>query len=80
MTGEYLIQRQGNRVQMQMIPNGGWQPNEEKWTVRLIYRMASDFTNWPKTYRWTAVLDLTDPQQVTVQSTVCLAANRINGC
>lgn len=68
VTGEYLIERQGNRVQMRMIPNGGWQPNEEKWTVRLIYRMASDFTNWPKTYRWTAALDLTDPQQVTVQS------------
>jgi hypothetical protein len=68
VSGDYALARQGDRVTMHLIPSGGWQPNESKWELRLLYRVASDFTNWPKTYRWTAVLDLTAPQQVTMQS------------
>jgi hypothetical protein len=68
VAGTYQILRQGDEVHMEMIPGLGWQPNETKWAVRFIYWMASDFTDWPKTYRWTAVLDLSDPQRVTMQS------------
>jgi len=68
VSGDYELERQGDRVAMRMIPSGGWQPNESKWELRFLYRVASDFTNWPKTYRWTAVLDLTAPEQVTMQS------------
>jgi hypothetical protein len=72
--GEYEIARQGDRVNITMIPSQGWRPNEDKLSVRLIYAFAPDFNNWPKTYRWTAELDLTDLEQVTMQS----AWQRIN--
>lgn len=68
VVGEWEMIRQGETVRMTLTPNQGWRPNEEKWSVRLIYWMASDFTNWPKTYRWSAELDLTDLEQVNMQS------------
>jgi hypothetical protein len=68
VTGDYQIRREGDRVEAQITPGGGWQPNESKWSVRFIYWVASDFKQWPKTYLWTASLDLADSQQVTMQS------------
>jgi hypothetical protein len=68
VTGEYHIARQGNQIQMSVMPSGGWQPNESKWSVRLIYTLASTFTKWPQSYLWTATLDLADPQQVSMDS------------
>jgi len=68
VAGTYQITRQGDEVYMEMIPGLGWQPNETKRAVRFIYWAASDFTNWPKTYRWTAVIDLSNPRPVTMQS------------
>ncbi|PDV97017.1 hypothetical protein A9Q02_05415 [Candidatus Chloroploca asiatica] len=66
--GEYALKRQGSTVTLEAIPSGGWYPNESKWTVQLIYLMAADFTAWPRSYRWTATLDLTHPSQATMQS------------
>lgn len=60
VTGVYYMARQGNRIFMRVVPSGGWHPHESKWSVGLIYRMASIFTQWPKTYVWTATVDLND--------------------
>lgn len=68
VTGEYRIKRAGNGVEAQLTPSGGWRPNESKWEVRFLYWAASVFKHWPKTYLWTGSLDLTDPEQVTMQS------------
>lgn len=68
VTGDYEITRQGDQLTLRLLPSGGWQPNERKWSVRFIYRVARDFTEWPKTYVWTAVLDLSNPDQPTLQS------------
>ena len=68
VSGDYTVTRQGDLIHVEAVPSGGWQPNESKWSVRLIYWMASDFTHWPKTYRWTATLDVKDPAQVTMES------------
>jgi hypothetical protein len=67
LSGEYEIARQGDRLDLRLTPSGGWQPNESKWSVRFIYRVARDFTQWPKTYVWTAVMDLS-ASQPTLQS------------
>lgn len=67
VTGEYRIKRAGSSVEAQLTP-GGWRPNESKWEVRFLYWAASVFKHWPKTYLWTGSLDLTDPEQVTMQS------------
>lgn len=53
---------------MEMVPSLGWQPNEAKPALRFLHWMASDFTNWPKTYRWRAVIDLSQSQLATIQS------------
>lgn len=68
LAGTYRIRRQGDDVRMEMVPSLGWQPNETKAVVRFLYWIASDFTNWPKTYRWTAVIDLSQSQPVTMHS------------
>jgi hypothetical protein len=58
VTGEYTITRRGDTVMLSATPSGGWQPNERKFSAKLIYRVVSTFTEWPKSYRWTARLDL----------------------
>lgn len=68
VTGEYRIKRAGSSVEAQLTPGGGWRPNESKWELRFLYWVASVFKQWPKTYLWTGSLDLTDPEQVTMQS------------
>ncbi|MCS6826449.1 MAG: hypothetical protein NZ553_07545 [Caldilinea sp.] len=52
----------------QLTSGGGWHPHENKWELRFLYRVASVFKHWPKTYLWTGKLDLTDPEQATMQS------------
>jgi hypothetical protein len=42
-----------------------WKPTHSIATLQNRHQQAND---WPKTYRWTAALDLTDPQQATMQS------------
>ena len=55
--GEYRVVRSGSLLMLDMIPSGGWIPNESKLSVRLIYRVEPMFTQWPTTYRWSAELE-----------------------
>jgi hypothetical protein len=32
-----------------------------KWSVRFMFFVVKLFKNWPSTYRWTATLDLSQP-------------------
>jgi hypothetical protein len=68
VSGLYAIERQTEEIRLRVTPSGGWQPNERKWSVRFMYRMVPTFTHWPKTYEWTATLNLTNPEQVTMHS------------
>ena len=68
VTGEYWLERRGDKVAARLIPSGGWQHNERKWAVRFIYAVAPDFRNWPKTYLWTADIKIASPEQVVMQS------------
>lgn len=43
-----------DEVSVSLTPSGGWRPNERKWSLRLMYRLLPAFTQWPKTYEWTA--------------------------
>lgn len=54
--GEYRVVRSGDHLILEMIPSGGWIPNESKLSVRLIYRVEPMFMQWPTTYRWSAEL------------------------
>jgi hypothetical protein len=68
ITGEYLVTKTGQRLHLEMVPSGGWIPNEKKLSVRIIYRMAGVFRKWPKTYRWTATVETADDGQAHMQS------------
>jgi len=54
--GDYSVTRSGDRLQIEMVPSGGWIPNESKLSIRFLYRVESMFKEWPKSYRWAAEL------------------------
>lgn len=56
--GEYQIGRNGGEAVIRIHPAGGWKPNESRWMVRLIYKAASMFKTWPKSYIWTGSIKL----------------------
>jgi len=57
--GEYSVQNRDGQINIELIPSGGWIPNEPKLTLRFLYRMVPMFKEWPTTYRWTANLQRT---------------------
>jgi hypothetical protein len=66
--GVYTVARHGEAVTVRVTPSDGWQPDERKWSLRLLYRVVPTFTNWPKTYTWTATLDLSDLTEVRMRA------------
>jgi hypothetical protein len=56
ITGRYKVKRKNAHVEIEMQPSGGWQPNEKKPVIRLLYTVVKIFKHWPKTYLWSAIL------------------------
>jgi hypothetical protein len=54
----YALQRSGNQVKIDVQPRGGWHPGVRRGSVRIIFFLVRLFTQWPKTYRWDASIDL----------------------
>ena len=59
VSGSYSLRRDGDVVSTSLHPDRGWRPNERRWSLRLVYRLAPVFRRWPRTYRWDAEIDLT---------------------
>ena len=55
--GEYSVVRSGDLLTIEMIPSGGWIPSADKLSLRFLYKVEPMFKEWPKTYKWTAVLE-----------------------
>jgi hypothetical protein len=66
--GEYKLERKGDLISIELSPNKGWQPNEKKLAVKLIYFLGAVFKNWPKTYKWQATIDVSDINNVIMTS------------
>jgi hypothetical protein len=66
--GSYKVRRSGNQVEIEIHPNGGWHPRVTKWSLWFIFRVAPIFKNWPKTYRWTARIDLSQQNSPWMKS------------
>lgn len=66
--GEYKVRNINGKLQLEMIPSGGWIPNETKLSLRFLYRVASIFTTWPKTYRWQAELERVHKSEFRINS------------
>lgn len=69
IAGTYLIRKDGHKVGIQLHPGKGWKPRAAgKASLRFLYTVAGVFRNWPKSYLWTAEVDLSDPSQAFMQS------------
>ncbi len=68
ISGIYKIKKQQETVQMELIPADGWQPYEKKMSVNFLYYINDMFKKWPSTYRWQAVIDLSEPEIVHIES------------
>lgn len=68
VSGEYELSRYGSKIKMKVHPNGGWKPNEPKWSMKLLYVAIPMFKNWTKTYIWTAEIELNEKGQPTMNS------------
>ncbi len=66
--GEYSVQNRNGEINIELIPSGGWLPNEPKLTLRFLYRMVPMFKEWPTTYRWTANLQRTGDDPFMMKS------------
>ena len=66
--GVYQVRRSGSRGEIEVHPNGGWHPGVRKWSVRIMFRLIPLFKNWPKSYRWTARLDLSQADAPRMES------------
>lgn len=56
--GDYWAVRKDDKAEISLRPSGGWRPKVTKLSTWLIYNMMKMFKHWPKTYEWTAVLQL----------------------
>jgi len=54
--GVYTVTRAGDELKIILIPSGGWIPKKERLGIRLLYTLVGFFRNWPKSYRWTALI------------------------
>ncbi|MFO7662581.1 MAG: hypothetical protein R6X18_08295 [Chloroflexota bacterium] len=60
VNGEYRVERAGPYVDLSLRPTGGWQPDVDRWSVKLIFAVVPIFKKWPATYEWTARIELRD--------------------
>lgn len=67
ISGSYSVQRQGETVEMQIHPDGGWQPRIRKPSVQLMFTLVSMFKGWPKSYNWTARIDISGNPHIQSQ-------------
>ncbi|MCT8139127.1 hypothetical protein H1D32_16305 [Anaerobacillus sp. CMMVII] len=59
VSGDYSVKRDENRVTIELFPNGGWKPKPDSPFTKLLFKEKSIFCSWPKTYKYTQVVDLT---------------------
>ena len=58
VSGVYSLARVGENVDINVRPSDGWQPEVDRWGVKLIFALVPVFRKWPTTYEWTARLTL----------------------
>ncbi|TVR22846.1 MAG: hypothetical protein EA389_13065 [Ilumatobacter sp.] len=61
VTGTWHVVRQGQRVEIEIVPSGGWTPGDAQPMARLLFRVIAVFRSWPTTYRWRGTVELPVP-------------------
>lgn len=68
LTGEYFIEKQGLEIMMRIHPSGGWQPNEKRSILKILFLAVKVFKDWPKSYVWNARISLSEPDRLLMKS------------
>jgi len=68
VTGTYRVSRCGDKVEVQVHPSGGWNPRPTTLFLKMLFTMSKIFRNWPKTYQWTAVVQLNGGKAPSLES------------
>lgn len=66
--GEYYIHKLGNDIEMILLPNGGWHPNEKRWILKFLFLVIKIFKEWPKSYVWKAKIKIENPDKILMKS------------
>lgn len=59
ISGDYSVRREANHITVELIPSGGWKANPDSSFTKLLFKEKSIFCRWPKTYKYTQVVDVT---------------------
>ncbi len=69
LRGAYAVRRLGPEVQVGLHPTSNWRPHGTLLQRLTLWLFPSVFRTWPKTYAWSASLDLSEgPGKVTMSS------------
>jgi hypothetical protein len=63
-----MVNRVANLVNIKLHPKNGWQPNETRFLLRLLYKMVKIFRDWPASYVWEAQINLDNPTEPYMKS------------
>jgi hypothetical protein len=66
--GEFNLKRQGNEIELKLQPNKGWQPNENRFILKLLFLVVKVFKSWPKSYVWNAKIKLDEINHPVMKS------------
>ena len=61
VTGTWQVVRQGRRIEIEVVPSGGWTPGDAQPMARFLFRVIAVFRSWPTTYRWNGTVELPAP-------------------
>jgi hypothetical protein len=56
ITGVYEVKSIDGEVHIALTPSGGWKPRPTKLSLRILFKAAKVFTEWPKCYTWNATI------------------------
>ncbi|AOM83489.1 hypothetical protein [Salisediminibacterium beveridgei] len=56
--GKYIVERQGSKVTLMLLPEGGWCAVPDSLFTKLMFQEKSVFRQWPATYEYKQVIDL----------------------
>lgn len=68
INGGYHMKRFKNEIELQLQPNKGWQPNEGRWILKILFLVVKVFKEWPKSYVWNAKIKLDEKEQPIMES------------
>lgn len=66
--GRWYVVRRRKETLLRLRPDEGWRPGEPSLMPRLIFTVVRPFTQWPKSYEWTAAVDLSDGERPVIKS------------